>query len=928
MEDKVIRPWEAVPDDAPAPARSWRNLFRKPGKLKLPSLAGFLKSKKHKSKKESSDGDGAPKTMASAVIGNMMLFQRQDSGADGEMVGYGMEEVKEPEPVLQIDRGKSRKRCPVCTLPLPCGIDHPPQERKGFFGKRKGTVTSKAGAVADAAAARHHGASTKESTRPRIRVRSHSSSEEEKEEGKMTKRLKKKVKKKTAKHSAAVDDAKEPAKAGQNLHLHPARAKIVAKTSRKGWGGSGVSDSVSGSGYSTATDYAVYTDGDSNEGKDIVGRDNITEAQLEKIERAFKMFDRTNSGHVGKDQLVGVLRELGQPIKNEEELEELYVWADTDESGRISFDEIINLLVAKIGYRAASGVHFVVDTLKGFTMPTAAERSLMHGKQPATGPVKIHSTLTSRKPNKATHAPDVPPIITVRLSGGGAGYAPNETVIRIKPRQKGNRNRHPPSQFARRKSWGTLAQEGEADQKHKKKKKQLGNTHHYEHGDYFVECPDPCKKMLEIELVGNVKMFRMDGRAIRDVVGCCRIDISHLKIRNGEESKTVGADVYKPRLRANEHGHAGEYLGDTSKMKKMGKAPKKAACGSDHEKRPHRILSSISRRSNISDEPHHHRAVVDEDDFAEPSDELVGRIVFHMKRGLQEQSRKLGDDEEEDEIPWDMLGDLGNLDNPYIFDECIEVLSSLVTEHHEQREGTRDSADPLKVDIIWEKMDWQTVGLVSLGRIERFIQNDFTAMVDNEILMCVYQSLYTTEINVVPTPSRRSWVDVEHFLELLCCQLNFKRIFTALEDVPHSPLAWEQPPSLITIRVDKRQFAYLLKRSAMALNDDEFDEMWSQCDPNDANDSTILLHTGCRMATEKRFWPKQYRKRINQIIKATAGGVRAKARMQQKKVRQKDSLQTARRETGYSDHPGKDAKPKGGNGRGNGGKTGGKGRRK
>ena len=35
--------------------------------------------------------------------------------------------------------------------------------------------------------------------------------------------------------------------------------------------------------------------------------------------------------------------------------------------------------------------------------------------------------------------------------------------------------------------------------------------------DLFLECPNPCNQPLQIEIVGDAKVFRLDGRLVKDV---------------------------------------------------------------------------------------------------------------------------------------------------------------------------------------------------------------------------------------------------------------------------------------------------------------------------------------------------------------------------------------------------------------------------
>jgi len=915
----VVGPRDTPPGPPPRPVRSWRNLFRKKGSVQLPSLTGFLW--KRKTQKENTEKMGQPKSFGSIALNKsqMMLFQREPTEG-GDMVGYGMEAVKEHGSVLPPEH-KNQGRCPVCTLPLPCGISHPPKPKKGIFGRSKSKgKNTKDGAVptfGSSSAAAHALKS-----RPRIRVRSDSSSEDEddtegEEESPNTRR---KHNRKTSKHHKKT-----------KVLLLPNTGKQIKQKHRNGKEPVGNSGHESGSG-SNSSDTEYDSDREqggpilAKEGKDVVGRDNVSAAQLEKINRAFNIFDRGKVGHIGKDQVMGVMRELGQPCKDVAELEEFYGWADTDESGRISIDEFINMLVVKVGYRSALGVHFIVDSLKGFTMPSVAERNAMHNLAAASikRPKKKKSTLTSRNPNKGSFKTmDLPPTITARMAGGGAGFAPLETILYIKPKKPHKAKGKAPVRN-RVRSWGMVSDQGDIDKswgeheqdgkilhgsekspstKMQQFKKEKGRMNKYEHKDFFVECPDPCTRMLEIELIGDLHSFRLDGRQIRDVVGSCRVDMTHLKLLPGEKSKMIIVDVYKPRPR----GDVGDIREENAENGETHVAPKQESTqnerGSVKKESSAKQIVKSGTPPKSSDPQELFHGGFDENAFVEPSHHIVGHLMLHLGRGLLERSRELEKKEDEKEVPWDLQANLDDSTNAFIYDECISVLDTLVHEHEADKAGTRDDADPCQLDAIWEKMDWQNLGIVALGKIEKFIINDFAAMVDHEILMCVYQCVNGNRAATVdepaPAATRRSWVQVTDLLEILCCQLNFKRIYTALEDVPKSPLALDEPPPLNEIRVDKRQFAYLLKRCAMTMMQQELDDMWHLSSPDD--DNTILLSVGCRLATQKRFWPTRYLESVQQTHSTTGHDYRAKLQKMQRRQRQKSALADARKELGRND---------------------------
>ena len=851
--------------------RSWRNLFRKRGPVRLPSLPGFFRRRRSIKSKDEGTGTLPPKPRHFASgVADVMLFQRERTGFPDEMVGYGMEAVSEVEQLLPPPQDGRRGRCPVCTLPLPCGIAHPPKEKKGFFGRSAPQKSKKF----------KGGAAPASKPRPRTRARSDGTSEDddisesEDETGTATPGTRGRPKQQTRKH----------ARKKTNVPQHET---------------SGESDS-------SDTEYnsdAEKEEGTVKEGKEIVGRDHITASQLARIKRAWGIYDTGKVGRIDKDQVMGVMRELGQPCKSVAELEEFYEWADTDDVGRILLDEFINLMVVKVGFRSAVGVHFMIDSLKGFEMPSIAKRMQLHGhtspinEKDLAKPVKKSSTLTSRKPNRkpVKGSKAIPPSITVRIAGGGAGFAAAETLLHVKPKVPRPKQKKTAG-FKRRRSWGKISDQGDIDKSwgdHERNGEvrhgmrgsiaynaEKGIMHKYEHKDLFFECPTPCHRHIEIEIIGDMKISRMDGRAVRDVVGSCRLDISHLRLLAGEHSKMIITNIYEP-LRRHSDGRGIRIEGDDNVT--------------DSQRR-----ADVGTQNSGKDPPTKRGTeVVDEDIFLAPSHRVIGHLMLHMAPGLQEQSRSIEQDDDDKEIPWD-LKPTDESSDAYIYDECILVLDKLVQEHEADKTGTRDSTGPCQVDLIWEKLDWQNLGVTSLGKVEAFIANDLSAMVDREILRTVYMLISNDlQTDVGREVSRRSWVRVKDFLDILCCQLIFKRIFAALEDVPNSPLAWDEPPPLIEIRVDKRQFAYLLKCCAMPMSQGELDSLWHQSSPDDTN--TIVLVSGCYLATRKRFRPKRYGKGLNNTgTYHTSADYRAKMRLMQKRQRQKSALLKAKRETGIT----------------------------
>ena len=76
----------------------------------------------------------------------------------------------------------------------------------------------------------------------------------------------------------------------------------------------------------------------------------ISEAEVEKLWEAFKVFDADSSGAISVEELGQVMRSLGQSPSNTE-LREMIKEVDVDLSGTIDFDEFKALMVSKQGDR-------------------------------------------------------------------------------------------------------------------------------------------------------------------------------------------------------------------------------------------------------------------------------------------------------------------------------------------------------------------------------------------------------------------------------------------------------------------------------------------------------------------------------------------------------------------------------------------------
>jgi len=76
-------------------------------------------------------------------------------------------------------------------------------------------------------------------------------------------------------------------------------------------------------------------------------KEDLTEDQIEQIERAFSRFDRFGDGTIPKHQLGDVLRSLGQALSEEEIREILLEEVDIDDTGMITFQELLSVMARR-----------------------------------------------------------------------------------------------------------------------------------------------------------------------------------------------------------------------------------------------------------------------------------------------------------------------------------------------------------------------------------------------------------------------------------------------------------------------------------------------------------------------------------------------------------------------------------------------------
>ena len=81
-----------------------------------------------------------------------------------------------------------------------------------------------------------------------------------------------------------------------------------------------------------------------------VERAVINEAEVEKLWKAFSVFDTDGSGAISVDELGNVMRSLGQ-TPTSTELRDLIKEVDVDRSGSIDFEEFKALMISRQGDR-------------------------------------------------------------------------------------------------------------------------------------------------------------------------------------------------------------------------------------------------------------------------------------------------------------------------------------------------------------------------------------------------------------------------------------------------------------------------------------------------------------------------------------------------------------------------------------------------
>ena len=260
-----------------------------------------------------------------------------------------------------------------------------------------------------------------------------------------------------------------------------------------------------------------------------------------------------------------------------------------------------------------------------------------------------------------------------------------------------------------------------------------------------MECPAPCDKVLTIEIIGEAKNFRMDGRLIRDVVGCARVDIFKLT----DDDEKIEIKLYKPLPRGDELMNP-RAKGTHRKPRSRSPAgadssPQGKGGGGGKSKRDPRAASATSALSKASDATttsavsgtsdtsrfvaagrrlkRRPSSIFDEEQLAEPSEEVIGVIHATLKRALQESSADV-------EGLGSAVNEIWHSDvDAYMYDQVAEQLDLLVEEN-----SKRQNPDT-RLNQLWQDLDWNTSGLVSIAAIDKLIAEKFGVLQNIDTLI-------------------------------------------------------------------------------------------------------------------------------------------------------------------------------------------------
>jgi calmodulin len=114
---------------------------------------------------------------------------------------------------------------------------------------------------------------------------------------------------------------------------------------------------------------------------------NLTQDQVEHFREVFAVFDADGSGAIDHSELGSCLRSLGQNL-SEEELKELIMSVDEDQSGTIDFEEFLGMINSK-----TDAINCEDELLAAFQEFDIARK----GRLPRYGPPRCWILLRARR---------------------------------------------------------------------------------------------------------------------------------------------------------------------------------------------------------------------------------------------------------------------------------------------------------------------------------------------------------------------------------------------------------------------------------------------------------------------------------------------------------------------------------------------------
>ncbi|GBG62061.1 hypothetical protein CBR_g28538 [Chara braunii] len=96
-----------------------------------------------------------------------------------------------------------------------------------------------------------------------------------------------------------------------------------------------------------------------------MGKETLTEAQITDLKVAFELFDKDKDGTISTEELAEVMKKLGTTV-SEEEVKMLIADVDADHSGKIEFDEFLDVMAGKLSQAAVLEQEELMQAFKLF----------------------------------------------------------------------------------------------------------------------------------------------------------------------------------------------------------------------------------------------------------------------------------------------------------------------------------------------------------------------------------------------------------------------------------------------------------------------------------------------------------------------------------------------------------------------------------